>query len=273
MFQAIRQTTLRQAALRHAELSYHTAVRALRKDSANALTGLLKNVMQTVVVLAAFFVLMTFTGLKGVTIRGDFMLYLMSGVFLFITHTRTVSAIVTSEGPGAAMMKHAPMNTMIAICGAAVAALYIQLLSMLLILGLYHLAWTPVTIDHPAGAMAMFLLAWVSGVGVGMVFVALKPSAPGATTLLTNIWSRLNMVASGKMFVANQMPVRVLAFFTWNPLFHIIDQARGFIFINYEPHHSNVVYPACVSLGLLFVGIMAEHHARKRASLSSQATK
>jgi hypothetical protein len=31
---------------------------------------------------------------------------------------------------------------------------------------------------------------------------------------------------------ANTMPYFMLAMFDWNPLFHLIDQARGFTFIN-----------------------------------------
>jgi ABC-type polysaccharide/polyol phosphate export permease len=52
------------------------------------------------------------------------------------------------------------------------------------------------------------------------------------------------MIASGKMFVANTLPPAMLAMFDWNPLFHIIDQCRGFVFNNYFPRNSNWEYPA-----------------------------
>lgn len=57
-------------------------------------------------------------GLRGVAQRGDFMIYIMTGVFLFMTHTKTLSAVVMSEGPASPMMQHAPMNTAIAIAAA-----------------------------------------------------------------------------------------------------------------------------------------------------------
>jgi ABC-type polysaccharide/polyol phosphate export permease len=60
----------------------------------------------------------------------------------------------------------------------------------------------------------------------------------------------------------------VLVMFTWNPLFHIIDQARGFVFINYNPHHSNWLYPLLVSLGLMMIGFMGEAFTRKHVSIS-----
>jgi ABC-type polysaccharide/polyol phosphate export permease len=39
------------------------------------------------------------------------------------------------------------------------------------------------------------------------------------------------------------MPGYMLVFFDWNPLFHLIDQTRGFVFNNYFPHHSSIEYP------------------------------
>ena len=63
------------------------------------------------------------------------------------------------------------------------------------------------------------------------------------------------MIASGKMFVANSLPSFMLAMFDWNPLFHSIDQARGFAFINYNPRYSSWEYPLWVGLVLLMIGL------------------
>jgi ABC-type polysaccharide/polyol phosphate export permease len=70
------------------------------------------------------------------------------------------------------------------------------------------------------------------------------------------------------MFVANTLPGYMLAMFDWNPLFHAIDQARGFIFINYNPHFSSPTYPLWVSLGLIMVGLLIESFTRRHASIS-----
>ncbi len=271
MFQATKTKSNTHSAFRLAELIYHATVRQLRKDHGNAMVGLLMNMMQTVVFVMAFFVMFSVLGLRGAAIRGDFLLYIMSGIFLFMTHTKALSAVVGSEGPSSQMMKHAPMNTIIAISAAALGSLYIQVLSMLVVLGVYHLAITPIYIDQPAGAAGMVLLSWFSGVSIGMIFLSIKPWFPGFVTVTSNVYSRANMIASGKMFVANQMPGYILAFFAWNPLFHTIDQARGFIFINYNPHFSNIWYPFWLSVGMLFIGLLGENYTRKNASLSWQA--
>ncbi|SDI81093.1 ABC transporter permease [Aliiruegeria lutimaris] len=271
MFQVSKPNSSTGSALRLGQLIYHATVRSLRKTHGNALIGLLMNMMQTVVFVMAFFVMFSVMGWRGAALRGDFLLYIMSGIFLFMTHTKAMGAVVSSEGPSSAMMKHAPMNTIIAISAAAFGALYIQLLTMLVVLGIYHLAITPVIIDKPIGAMGMVLLSWFSGVAIGMVFLAIKPWFPGFVQVVSSVYSRANMIASGKMFVANQMPGFMLAFFTWNPLFHTIDQCRGYVFINYNPHHSNIAYPFWLSVALIFIGLMGEHYTRKNASLSWQA--
>jgi len=273
MFQTqVRQTTFRSA-LTILELIYHATVRSVRKSHGNALIGLALSIVQTVMLVAVFFVMFSVLGLRGNAIRGDFLLYIMSGIFLFLTHNKAMAAVLGSEGPASPMMNHAPMNTAISITSAAIGSLYIQVLSLVVVLFVYDVAFTRVEIMPPAGAFGMVLLAWFSGVAVGMVFLAVKPWFPTFVGLASQIYSRANMIASGKMFVANALPGYMLAMFDWNPLFHCIDQARGFVFLNYNPHYSSVEYPLFVSLVLIMVGLMGEFYTRKHASASWSAGK
>jgi ABC-type polysaccharide/polyol phosphate export permease len=111
-------------------------------------------------------------------------------------------------------------------------------------------------------------MAWFSGVAVGIIFLAIKPWAPRLVSILRMVYLRANMITSGKMFVANTLPGSLLAVFSWNPLFHSVDQARGFIFINYTPHFTSMTYPLYLSLTLLVIGLMLEFFTRQRASAS-----
>ena len=250
------------------ELMYHATVREVRKDHRNAFVGLLLNMLQTVIFVLTFFLLFALLGMRGNAIRGDFLLYIMSGIFLFLTHTKAMGAVFSSEGPASPMMQHAPMNTAITITAAALAALYLQVLSLLVVLFIYHVAFVPVVIDNMVGAFGMVLLAWISGVGVGMVLLAIKPWAPDFASLASTLYARANMIASGKMFVANSLPSSMLVLFDWNPLFHAIDQARGFTFLHYNPHFSSISYPVYVTIALIMVGLMGEFYTRKNASVS-----
>lgn len=273
MFQAKTARSQRSAALATAEVVYHATVRSVRKTHNNALIGLFINMLQTMMLVAVFYVMFSVLGLRGSVVRGDFLIYIMSGIFLFITHTKTMASIVGSEGPASPMMQHAPMSTFVAITAAAFGSLYMQLLSALFVLFLYHIIWTPVVLYDPVGVLGAFLLAWLSGVAVGMVFLALRPWFPQFVGIASTVYARANMIASGKMFLANTLPFTMLKMFDWNPLFHTIDQARGFAFINYNPHYSSISYPLIVSIVLLVLGFMGEQYTRKHASLSWGAGK
>ena len=271
MFQQERTRSRGGAAFGMLELIYHSIVRNVTKTHSNAFVALLMNMLQACMFVAAFYFMFSVLGLRGMALRGDFLIFIMSGIFLFLTHTKVVGAVVGSEGPASPMMKHAPMNTIIAISGTAFSVLYIQVLTMFVIFWGYNVAVEPIHFDKPIAAFGCFLVAWLSGVAVGMVLLALKPWMPAFVSIASAIYQRANMISSGKMFVANSLPPSMLALFDWNPLFHAIDQSRGYSFINYTPRNSSIEYPLILSLVLIMIGLMLEFYTRKHASESWSA--
>ena len=256
------------------EQVYFGTVRGMRKSSGrNAVLGLIGSMMQTVIFIMAFYFMFQLMGVRSSPIKGDYMLYIISGISMFMTHNAAVQAVAGSEGPTSSMMQHAPMNTMIAVCSAALQSLYQQTITIGAILLIYHLAVNPVDIFDPIGLAGVFLLSWFTGVAIGMVFLALTPWHPPLVKILLMVYRRVNMLASGKMFVANTLPSSMLVMFDWNPLFHCVDQARGAMFINYSPMHSNLSYPLKVALVAVVLGLMGEFFTRKRASKSWGATR
>lgn len=264
------QSTL-SATLTIFELIYHSTVRSVRKTHGNAIMAILMNMLQVAIFVLAFYILFTVLGLRSAALRGDFLLYIMSGIFLYMTHAKTLGAVVGSEGPASPMMKHAPMNTIIAIAAAALSTLYIQVLSLFVILFIYDVAVTPFEVQDAASAFAMVMLAWFTGLGLGVLLLAIKPWFPTFVSIFTTVYQRANMIASGKMFVANTLPAYMLAMFDWNPLFHAIDQSRGYVFINYTPRYSSWEYAFWVGLILLMIGLMGEFYTRRHASASWEA--
>ena len=85
---ARRPKTNARSALQLADLIYHSTVRNLRKSHGNAIIGLLMNILQTVVFVMAFYMMFSILGMRGNAIRGDFLLYIMSGIFLYMTHIK-----------------------------------------------------------------------------------------------------------------------------------------------------------------------------------------
>lgn len=253
------------------ELIYHSIVRSIRKQHGNAFMAIVMNVLQTVLFVMAFYIMFSILGMRGAALRGDFLLYIMSGIFLYLTHIKAMGAVSGSEGPASPMMQHAPMTTIIAIASAALGALYIQVLSAAIVLYIYHAAFVPITIDQPVASFGMLLLSWFTGCSLGMILLAVKPWFPTFVSIFSQIYQRANMIASGKMFVANMLPGYMIAMFDWNPLFHCIDQARGFVFINYNPRYSDWEYAVWVGIVFLMIGLMGEFYTRKHASLSWSA--
>lgn len=250
------------------ELVFHGAVHNVRKTHTSAVMSLVISLFQSALMIGGFYLMFTFAGARGSAIRGDYILFLMSGIFMFMVHVKTLSAVMKADGPTSAMMKHAPMNTLIAIGAAAVGTLYIQIFAAAIILYIYHALVAPLTFDQPVGMMGMLLLSWGTGISIGLMLRAAMPWQPRVFGVVASLYSRLNMIASGKMFVANAMPTAVLRFFDWNPLFHTIDQGRGFIFLNYEPRYTSIEYPIYVMLACMTIGLMGEYYTGKRASIS-----
>ncbi|AXC48716.1 ABC transporter [Paracoccus suum] len=267
-----RNRTMLDAATSTLSLIYTVTVHNLRATDRNPIIGLLMTAVRSVVMIAGFMSMYYLLGVRTSPVRGDFLVYVMSGVFLYQAHTMAVQAVAGAGGSSQAIMKHGPMTTAVVISAGALSSLYRTTFAALAILGIYYLV-KPFTLEDPVGAVWMMLLAWFSGAAIGMIFLAIKPWAPQIASIGTNVYSRVQMVASGKMFLANALPGFMIHYFDWNPLFHVIDQARGYAFINYTPHHSSVTYPVYFSLAVLMIGLMAEFVTRRAESVSWAAAR
>ena len=268
MSSSARNTNLTLAAVSIFGLIYHNTVRSVRKTHRDALAAIAINVLQMLIMVVVFYLLFDLLGMRSMAIKGDFLLYVMSGIFVFMTHVKAMGAVNGAETSASPMMQHLPMTPFVSVTSAAFGALYIQVLAMLVIMIGYHLIWTPIAIDKPFGAAMMLLLAWISGAATGLIFLAVKPWLPQVAATGTQLYTRINMFASGKMFVANQLTASMVAMFYWNPLFHIIDQGRGYTFINYFPHKTSLTYPIIVTAILLVIGCIGVSYSNRHESLS-----
>ncbi|WP_299661363.1 ABC transporter permease [uncultured Ruegeria sp.] len=273
MFHYKRNQSLIGAAFTTAELIFHAVVRNIRSQHSNAVLAIVINIVQIVLLVTVFYLLMSLLGrFTGVAkIRGEQVLFLLSGVFLFLTHIKSVTAIAGVGNGNNPMTLHSPMTMMVMLSAASFGILYTQLISIAVILFVYSVAVSPIEIQEPGGAFAMLVLAWFTGCSVGLVLLALSPWFPRTVEILKTVYRRLNMVFSGKMFVGNALGGFALTMFAWNPLFHIIDQCRGFVFRNYFPRNSSWEYALWVGIVLTMIGLLAEFYTRKQVSKSWDA--
>jgi ABC-type polysaccharide/polyol phosphate export permease len=101
-----------------------------------------------------------------------------------------------------------------------------------------------------------------------MIFLSASPWQPETVQLLRTIYTRANVICSGKMLLANNTKPNLRALFDWNPLFHTIDQARGFMFLNYTPRYTSIEYALSFGMACIMIGLMAEFFTRQYASAS-----
>lgn len=261
-------TNLFQAFFTFWDLVYHSVVRQVRTASGSATLGLLSELAQTLIMFVMFYIIMVFMSMGGIALRGDPVIFVLTGVLLFMVHNQAISKVMGAGSATSPIMKHRPMTTMISILAASFAQLYLQILAMGLILIVVHVLRGGLEIFNPAGLVVPMLLAWASGVAIGLLFLVAKPFAPNLVPVISQVYRRANMLTSGKMMPANLMPASMVAWFDWNPLFHAIDQARGAAFVNYFPRNSNIEYPIYFIIVALLIGLMAENWLRRNMSLS-----
>jgi len=249
--------TLLDAAAKRLTLLFATTVREIRNSTGASQLGLVMNILKTLAFVAVFYLLFVVVGRRDAGLRGDTMLFLLSGVLLFRLHSDTVGRVRGAVSGNRALINYEPAKSIIFVWARALAALYEIFLVSILMLGVYALATGGVEIHRASHLIAPVLLAWTAGVGVGMILMYAEAHLSWFP-LIGQFYQRIVMFTSGKFFVANAIPSVALPYLFWNPLFHAIDIARGALFVNYEPRNTSLEFLAGLTLGLLVIGHIME---------------
>jgi ABC-type polysaccharide/polyol phosphate export permease len=254
-------------ALEFMDLIFHSIVREVRTQSGNATFGILKEVSIILVFLGLFYLISIFMG-QGAAIRGSLVMFLLTGIVLFLTHIKAVGSVRSASNAASAIMMHSPMTVILSILAKAFAGLYLQFVAVLIISVFLWVFGADLTVHNPGGLVLPVFFSWASGIAVGMIFMVFAPVLPFVVSSLTPIYQRAQMFTSGKFLPAAYMPGIMASWFSWNPLFHTIDQARVAAFINYNSDATNMSYPIWFTIVALLIGLMGEFWTRKNLSKS-----
>ncbi len=249
------------------ELVYHSVVREVRMQSGNATFGILKELGNMAMFIGMFYLIFTFLG-RSTAIRGDFMMFLLTGIVLMVTHMKAIGSVMSGSNAISSIMQHAPMTVILSIIANAFTGLYMQLCAVIIIVFFLWVFGMDLTIDNPAGLALPVFFAWASGISIGFIFLMVAPFAPKFMKTFTSVYMRAQMVTSGKFIPAGYMPTALIGWFDWNPLFHCIDQARLAAFVNYNKEASSMSYPIYFTAACIVLGLMGELWARKNLSKS-----
>jgi len=96
--------------------------------------SLVNAVMKSLIFVLSFVLMFEILGMRAAAIRGDFIIYLMTGIFMFMTHLAAIGAVSNAPSPASPLMQHGPMTPKVAILGAALGSLYTQFLSIFILL-------------------------------------------------------------------------------------------------------------------------------------------
>lgn len=262
---AMPQMTLVGAVVRYVELLYTAVILNIRRNSLGSL-GLLSSFMMPIGMLLLFLLMYSFLG-RPMAIRGDFVTFLLTGIYLFLLCIRTKGAC-NIAGAGS-LAYHQPIQPILMCWAGGLSMLYIMTASMILIfIGnfLYHGVFE---LQNPYGMIAPFLVTWLFGVASGMVITGVC-FYTGGKQFANIMFQRAMFITSGKFFVASSIPASLRPFFDWNPIFHTIDQMRGATFVNYNADTTTMTYPIIVVAVMLLFGHMMERRIRRDFSLSSK---
>lgn len=249
---------------------YHATVRDIRSAHANAFIAIGSEIVQALVLVILIMVFLNALNIGQLMVRGNAMLSVLTGVFLFLVHTRAFSRVIASAAKAGKMVRHRSTPPVLLYLSAALASLYIQILALMVMLFATHVLFEPVMIDAPPRAALAVGLAWFSGLGTGVLAVSLRPYAPKLLQIAAQFYARSNMFFSGKMVLASGLSATVLQYFLWNPLFHTIDQARGAVFINYTATVTNLFYPFATGALCLLLGLMIGQRSNRLAPSAAQ---
>jgi hypothetical protein len=241
------------AGLFHRQLMHH-----IHGGHKHVLVSVIYNVAQTILLVGAFYLFSSLFHMNTGMIRGDLLIFLVTGVFIFNLHIKSAGSVLEVK-PGGSFV------------AASLAGLYTQIYSLIIVLGGYALLGNQIRIHSLSGVGAGMLLSWLSGVGVGLVFRGVRPYSKRLAGFIAQAYGRINMLGSGQMFVANMLPAYVLSYFKWNPLFHIVDQTRGAAFLNYTPWYSDMTFPCIATIAVLVFGLLVDARTR-RVELSRSST-
>jgi capsular polysaccharide transport system permease protein len=119
--------------------------------------------------------------------------------------------------------------------------------------------------ELPADPWAVILCYWAAqllGLGLGLNIGALRRLFPTIETWTSPV-RRLGGFVSGVIHVAAAMPLFLLPYFSWNPVFKTIEMARQSWYPTYQTPIWDPWYVVWCIIGLLAAGLVLERGTRR----------
>ncbi len=183
----------------------------------------------------------------------SFVLFYASGYVPFhfyATLSNQVSSAVAFNKALLTFPMVSPLDTVLA--RSFLAFLTMIVVAFTIILGVSFFVVDPVTISLPELFLSC-LAATVLGLGVGTLNTVLFAYIPSWRNLWA-ILSRPLFIISGIIFTYESMPDTLRPLLWWNPLIHVVGEARVAFYPFYEGHYVALAYPFGVGVSCFLLG-------------------
>ena len=198
-----------------------------------------------------------FTLVRGRTLPGvEYPVFLVSGVVPFLMMKNVALRTMEGVASNKALFSYRQIKPLDTLAARAIVELILSIcvyISISFVLGFW--AGYDVLIHHPLEWFANFIVAAILSMALGIIFCILGEALPESKTVFRLIFLPLYFV-SAVIFPIWMIPQDLMPYLLWNPFLHVINEFRQSAFENYPVIHGvTIIYPAGVSLVMLFLGL------------------
>lgn len=235
---------------------FYYSVALVRKQSGSTSWGFLITIFEYSYNFLIILLIMLIVRSMGGVIRAPFLLYVLTGVSIFLIHNKIIGSFLDADS-NKPLLPVLSVGNSVLIWGEFLQSVYMQVIVSLIFLTIIIFTTGTFRVADPLLAIWVFMMALAYSVALGALGFALMPLQKRVVKRVFAVYRRLGIIFSGKMIPGNLATgTSIFAFYRINPLFHIIDQFRGAMFENYHPHNSNLAYPFTAICLMLFVALI-----------------
>lgn len=179
----------------------------------------------------------------------------------FLETLNSTSGAIKKNKPLFAFRQVQPISSILA---TAIFALLVKTFVIISIVGIMYLMGMELHLDNPLLLITVFMLLWVVGLSVGMIFAIVNSFIPEMSKLQSLV-SRPLFFISGVFFSLQDFPREIWKYFDWNPILHAIELARYSVYTSYGNLGVDLSFLSFCSLGLLCLSLSVYYVFWKQA--------
>lgn len=259
-FTAPAARSLKLAFADHARAVHALVLRDIKTRVGSSYLGFLVGLLTPLAhigILLAIYILLG----RRAPIGTDVTMYLASAIVPFViwsyTHQKVMRAL-----PENRPLLHFPI---IRLTDIAIGRAIVELLNAALIVVVVLIALSLFNVDtfvaDPQMALFALFMAYLLGVGTGLIFGCLVLAIPGFL-IVGVLFIPVYWVTSGALFIPDGLPEQLRIPLAVFPLTHIVDFMRTAVYSQYSSDFPNIGYPCAVIVANLIVFMAVAHFGK-----------